>query len=311
MKFSIILSIFFELLAKRRLTAKYLSEKHEISPRTVYRYVEILAEHVPLFIKRGRNGGICLADNYKLPVGYMTETEYAAAIEALAFTYAQHPDEKFLLAKRKLSAQYKEDKKKLLFTGEVGNFFADSGVWGDTHLFTEKLRLIEESIKKRLVLGIRYQTETGEKQEEKIEPHALIYKQNVWYLYAFCHASRSFESYRLGGIFSIELTQTIFRKRPFSREHISLFQEKHFDKIAVRLAFSPEAYLDAQNWLGVENLKKKNGVWYADLLLPDNESLPKKILSFGAGVKVLEPIALKEKIVAMVKTLAADYEETK
>ena len=58
-------------------------------------------------------------------------------------------------------------------------------------------------------------------------------------------------------------------------------------------------------------MKKKNGVWYADLLLPDNESLPKKILSFGAGVKVLEPIALKEKIVAMVKTLAADYEETK
>ena len=311
MKFSIILSIFFELLAKRRLTAKYLSEKHEISPRTVYRYVEILAEHVPLFIKRGRNGGICLADNYKLPVGYMTETEYAAVIEALAFTYAQHPNEKFLLAKRKLSAQYKEDKKKLLFSGDAGNFFADSGVWGDMHAFSEKLRLIEESIKRRVVVQIGYQTETTEKLQSKIEPHALIYKQNVWYLYAFCHASRKFESYRLGGIFALELTQATFRKRPFSKENIPLFQNAQTKTVAVRLAFSPESYLDAQNWLGVENLKKKNGAWYADLLLPDDQALLGKILSFGAGVKVLEPTELKEKIATTIKSIAAEYEEIK
>ncbi|MBQ8429872.1 MAG: WYL domain-containing protein [Clostridia bacterium] len=311
MKFSIILSIFFELLAKRRLTAKYLSEKHEISPRTVYRYVELLAEHIPLFIKRGRNGGICLADNYKLPAGYMTETEYAATIEALAFTYAQRPDEKFLLAKRKLSAQCKEDKKTLLFFSDVGNFFADSGVWGDAHAFSEKLRLIEENIKKRLLLQIGYQAETGEKSQRKIEPHALIYKQNVWYLYAFCHESRKFETLRLGGVFSIELTQAVFRKRPFSREHIPLFQAPQPPLVSVRLAFSPECYLAAQNWLGVENLKKKHGLWIADLVVPDDEALPYKILSFGAGVKVLEPIALQEKIVAAVKALAAQYDQTK
>lgn len=308
MKFSILLSIFFELLAKRKLTAKYLSEKHEISPRTVYRYVEILAEHIPLFIKRGRNGGICLADNYKLPVGYMTETEYVAAIEALTLAYAQHPDEKFLLAKRKLSAQCKEDKKKLLFSGESGSFFADSGVWGDMHVFSEKLRLTEESIKKRVVLQIGYQTEVGEKTQSKIEPHALIYKQNVWYLYAFCHESRKFESYRLGGIFALELTQTSFRKRPFSKENIPLFENAQTQMVAARLAFTKDAYLPAQNWLGVENLKKKNGVWYADLLLPDDETLVGKILSFGTGVKVVEPISLQEKVLATVKALASQYE---
>ena len=308
MKFSILLSIFFELLAKRKLTAKYLSEKHEISPRTVYRYVESLAEHTPLFIKRGRNGGICLADNYKLPVGYMTETEYVAAIEALTLAYAQHPDEKFLLAKRKLSAQCKEDKKKLLFSSESGSFFADSGVWGDMHVFSEKLRLTEESIKKRVVLQIGYQTDTGEKTQNKIEPHALIYKQNVWYLYAFCHESRKFESYRLGGIFALELTQTSFRKRPFSKENIPLFENAQTQMVAARLAFTKDAYLNAQNWLGVENLKKKNGVWYADLLLPDDETLVGKILSFGTDVKVVEPISLQEKVLATVKTLISQYE---
>ena len=308
MKFSIVLSIFFELLTKRKLTAKYVAEKHDISPRTVYRYVELLAEHIPLSIKRGRNGGICLADNYKLPVGFLSEAEYSAAIEALTFAYANTPEEKFLLAKRKLSAQCKEDKKKLSFASEVGTFFADSGVWGDVHIFSEKLRLIEEGIKKRIVLQIGYQTETGEKEQYKIEPHALLYKQNVWYVYAFCHTSRKFENYRLGGMFALELTQETFRKRPFSRAEISLFQNSQSKTVAVRLAFTKEKYLDAQNWLGVETLKKKNGVWYADLILPEDEALVGKILSFGAGVKVVEPLTLREKVVSTAQAMLAHYE---
>lgn len=308
MKFTILLSILFELLTKRKLTATYIAEKHDISPRTVYRYVELLAEHLPLSIKRGRNGGICLADNYKLPVGYMSNVEYDAAIEALTLAYANEPQEKFLLAKRKLSAQCKEDKKKLLFSSDAGNFFADSGVWGDAHSFSEKLRLVEESIKKRIVLQIGYQTENGEKIQTKIEPHALIYKQNVWYAYAFCHTSRKFESYRLGGMFALENTQTTFRKRPFSREQISLFQTPQPKVVAVRLAFTKEAYFNAQNWLGVETLKKKNGVWYADLFLPDDEALVGKILSFGAGVKVLEPTSLQEKVLFTARTMLSQYE---
>jgi predicted DNA-binding transcriptional regulator YafY len=176
------------------------------------------------------------------------------------------------------------------------------------HVFSEKLRLTEESIKKRVVLQIGYQTEVGEKTQSKIEPHALIYKQNVWYLYAFCHESRKFESYRLGGIYALELTQTSFRKRPFSKENIPLFENAQTQMVAARLAFTKDAYLPAQNWLGVENLKKKNGVWYADLLLPDDETLVGKILSFGTGVKVVEPISLQEKVLATVKALASQYE---
>ena len=75
MKFSILLSIVFDLLSKQSVTARYLAEKHSLSPRTVYRYIEILSQHLPLEIKRGRNGGICLADNYKLHVGFMRAEE--------------------------------------------------------------------------------------------------------------------------------------------------------------------------------------------------------------------------------------------
>ena len=110
MKFYILSDILFELLLKRKVTAGYLAEKHELSIRTVYRYVDTLSTSVPVYVKRGRNGGIYIADNYKLPMGFMTESEYNAAIEALEIAYAQQPEERFLIAKQKLSAQKKLEK---------------------------------------------------------------------------------------------------------------------------------------------------------------------------------------------------------
>ena len=146
MKFTILIDILFDLLAKRKLTASYLAEKHGISVRTVYRYIDHMSLTVPVYIKRGRNGGICISDSYKLPVGFMTKEEYESAIEALETMYAQLPQERFLTAKHKLSAQVKSENRDRALSGEVGTILVDGGTWGDTKSFSDKLRLMDECI---------------------------------------------------------------------------------------------------------------------------------------------------------------------
>ena len=94
MNISILLDMQFDFLSKRKISASYLAEKYGISQRTVYRYVEILSKKIPLVVKRGRNGGICLSDNYRLPVGFMSAEEYTAAVEALSAAYASNPEPK-------------------------------------------------------------------------------------------------------------------------------------------------------------------------------------------------------------------------
>ena len=143
MKFEILLDMLFDLLAKRKITATYVADKHEISPRTVYRYVDILSVCMPVFVKRGREGGICIPDNYKLPKGFMSKEEYQSAIEALTTMYAQLPEERFLEAKRKLSAQLKAETRELALTGEIGSIIVDGGAWGDTDSFSQKLRIVD------------------------------------------------------------------------------------------------------------------------------------------------------------------------
>ena len=78
MKFTILVEMLFDLLAKRKVTARYFAEKYEISERTVYRYLDCLSLSVPVYVKRGREGGICISDSYKLPAGFMTKEEYEA-----------------------------------------------------------------------------------------------------------------------------------------------------------------------------------------------------------------------------------------
>ncbi len=306
MKFSILLSIFFALLTKRQLTARDIADEHSISHRTVYRYVELLAEHIPLTIKRGRNGGIFLADNYKLPLGYTTEEEYEAIVQALTLAYSQMPEEKFLLAKRKMSARCKEEKRTLTLSGDIGCFFTDGSSFGDIYACHEKARIFSEAIKKRSLLDLGYQTAYGEKIKDKIEPHALAFRQGVWYGFAFSHENRCFRVFRLGGIFALTTTETTFRKRPFSYEDIP-FDNKEAPSVAVRLQIEKSAYLAAQNWLGAEVLKKKGSVWLADLLLPDHEGLAAKILSLGKGVTVLQPQTLRDQVSQIALDVAKNY----
>ena len=83
MKFTILVEMLFDLLSKRKVTARYFAEKYEISERAVYRYLDCLSLSVPVYVKCGREGGICISDSYKLPSGFMTKEEYEAAIEAL------------------------------------------------------------------------------------------------------------------------------------------------------------------------------------------------------------------------------------
>lgn len=309
MKFSILLEMLFDLLAKRKLTATYFADKYEISTRTVYRYVDLLTMAVPVYVKRGRDGGICISDSYKLPKGFMTKEEYETAIEALETMYSQLPEERFLSVKHKLSAQVKSETRDLALSGDIGAILVDGGTWGDSRAFSEKLKFFEECIKTRAVMETEYHSRAGEKTQRKIEPHVLVFKQNVWYVYAFCHKQRAFRLFRLGRVFSLSKTSEIFQKRPFTREDIPLnFWTDETEQIDARFAFTDTAIADAQDWLGSENLYTAGGKWYADVSLPNDEGLVKKILGLGAGVTVLSPAALRARVANAAAEIAKSYQ---
>ena len=208
MRISILLSIVFELLETGKLTASYLSKKHNISPRTVYRYIDALAPFVPLHIQRGRGGGVCLADNYRLPVGFITKSDRDALAEALTTAYTQSGDKKFLYAKRKFVCHERQEELPRYVSAEIGEItiLPDEN---NKETFT-LLLLLQECIREKYIAEILLK---GEKFPRKTEPVSLLLSKGEWKIFFFSYAERNFLTIPLSNVRGVKKTEEVFHPR--------------------------------------------------------------------------------------------------
>ena len=306
MKYQIMMDIFFTLLMKPKVSARELAEKNGVSPRSIYRYVEELTiAGIPIDVQPGRGGGVYISDTFKLPVNFMTEKEYFAVIDAIHAMRGQIEDKNLDSALHKLSGQVKREKADLSMTGDV---IVDSSTWGD-YRFNDKIHLLQSAIQDLESLEIDYVARNGEHTKRTIDAHVLVYKQNVWYVYAYCHKREQFRLFKIGRIRTARLTGKKFIKREFSRENIPLqFRQEEEEPTEVKLEISPEVLPDAEEWLGVDCIQNLDGKFYARMALPDNDGLIRKILSLGEGVKVVYPERVKEAVKEAAKKIIAAHE---
>ena len=84
MKINRLFEIIYILLDKKKITAKELAEHFEVSTRTIYRDVEdISAAGIPIYMNKGRNGGISLLPDYVLNKTVLTEKEKNDILSAM------------------------------------------------------------------------------------------------------------------------------------------------------------------------------------------------------------------------------------
>ena len=294
MKYQIMIEMLFTLLEKRKVSASELARRYDVSVRSVYRYIdEMTVAGVPIDVMRGPKGGIYISDAYKLPKGMFTKEEYARALSALIAANEQFRDGVLQSAIEKLSAARKAEK----FDSSVsGNILVDCGAWGDERKFSEKLSVVERATEARAELEIDYTDRGGKKSKRVILPHLLVYKQNIWYVYAWCRNRKDFRLFKIGRIRTVRETGETFERIAFKREDIPLSFWNAAENVNARFEISPETIPFAEEWLGVENVHEQSGTFYADVTLPDDDSLVGKILSAGAGFRVLEPKELAERV---------------
>lgn len=295
MKYQIMVKILMLLLSRKKVTAEEIARRYEISVRSVYRYVEELAvSGIPVDVARGRNGGLSIADTFKLPAGYFTREEYAATLNALRAMSSQVSDENILTAIEKLERQTKIERRDL---SVCGNIIVDGGAWCEKRSFSDKMEVCERAVNECLSLHIDYISREGEHSKRVIDPHVLVFKSNVWYVYAFCHSKQDFRTFKIGRIKQAKFTGETFAKRSFKREDIPLdFSRTNEKRVNIELEIAPTVLPDVEEWLGVDAVEPRGKGLYAEIALPDDDILVNKILGFGGGVKVISPASLNEKI---------------
>lgn len=71
-----LIGILVDLLQHDKCTAKILSEKYEVSTRSIYRYIDLLAcNGIPIITSKGSHGGISIEKDFCLSASLLSENE--------------------------------------------------------------------------------------------------------------------------------------------------------------------------------------------------------------------------------------------
>ena len=184
----------------------------------------------------------------------------------------------------------------------------DSGPWGVTSEYNNKLRVVEECVAFNKTAKIFYRDVDGELTERVIEPHVLVLKQGIWYVYAFCRLRGDFRLFKVGRIERVIVLDECFERRPTDGlKEVFSYRLDAPESAYVTLWISPSAMAEAEEWLGVEAVNRVENGGHASVKLPVDNGLISKILSFGKGVKVLSPESLKKRIESIATEIAEQY----
>lgn len=271
--------IIYILMQKKKVTAKELADKFEVSTRTIYRDIEILSRaNIPVYATKGKEGGIGLLEGYVLNKCILSEEEQNQILFALqGMKKVRGKEEKNIL--EKLST---------LFNKEINDWIkVDFSNWEKDNEQEERFDMIKTAILNKNLIKFTYYNSNGERSKRIVEPLQIWFKDKSWYLISYCRLKEDYRIFKINRIKEIEILQKHFeRNLPKEKK-----EEKYSLKnISLELEINKEmTYRVYDEFENREITKKEDGNFIVNVEYLENEWIYGYILSFGEYAKVLKP----------------------
>ncbi len=297
MQINRLFEIVYLLLEKRSMTARELAERFEVSTRTIYRDVEVLSEaNIPIYMNKGKNGGISLLPDFILNKTVLTEQEkeeILTSLQALNSVSLKHAN----TALAKLGS--------LFGMPNTDWVEVDFSTWSDPAKEREIFEELKVSILSKKVVEFSYNSTKGEETRRIVEPLKLCYKSNSWYLYGFCRVRKDYRFFKLRRLKELVMTEQTFErdipKRIFKEEDSYTEEGRQVTlKIPARLGFRVYDEFDQVTVL-------PDGDFVVTFEMAKGEWFQSYVLSFGPGCEVLSPPEARQEILDVLQKTIDGY----
>ncbi len=299
MKESRLFRILYYILEHKKVTARELADKFEVSIRTIYRDIDwISSAGIPIYAIRGKGGGIEVEDSFTLSSSMFTPDEKEQMIIALKTLENMQGLYKNELAS-KLSALFQIKNKNLQNWIEV-----DFSNWQYSNLYQNVFDDLKRAILNKNMCYVKYFGVSGKNTTRTIKPIRLLFKGMNWYIYAFCNLRDDFRFFKLSRIKELEVLNEVYED-DFS--DVVINKKLVYDKtVNVKLKFDNSvAYRVYDEFYS--NIKEDENYIYTSINLPNNYILYSYIFSFGSGVEVIEPLEVREKVKDIIRKMSKIY----
>ncbi len=292
------------MMRQGTVTAAELAERFEVSVRTIYRDMDTLsAAGIPIYAKKGKNGGICLTEQFVLNKMLLTKDEQQEILSGL-------------VSLRETKAEAGEN-----ILQKLGEFFRTDPVdwlaidlsdWSGSRV--QLYENIKNAILARRLLQFDYYGKNGQMRRRTVEPVKLLFKEYTWYLKAYCRERKDWRLFKLFRIKRLSVQEETFvpRAECISQEdaqqghEIQMGLNMNMTVVDVRID-KREAYrvYDRFEEEEIEVLPDGNFMVHFHLTMDDWGY--GVLLSFGPSAEVLAPEAVRQEMKRRVQQMAKWY----
>jgi predicted DNA-binding transcriptional regulator YafY len=303
---------------RRRITARELARRLEVSERTIHRDMEALSTAgVPVVAERGVGGGWRLLEEYRTNLTGLNDVE----IQALFLTKPPR-----LLADLGLDKASEAALIKLLAALPSGSrrsaedvrqrIHVDTAGWRKYEEPVPCLPIIQETLRQERRLRFTYARAGGEAGVERVvDPLALVAKGSVWYLVAAVAGEP--RTYRVSRIQTAEaLDEPCVRPKDFDIaaywERSSADFQANIPRFEATLRVHPDVTGNlraGERYTRVvhEHPPDADGWVRMEVIFEGEHNAAEYILAYADRIEVLAPAALRAVIIAAAERVLALY----
>ena len=297
MKDNRLFRILYYILEKEKVTANELADKFEVSVRTIYRDIDSISSvGVPIFTTQGKGGGIKIDNEYILNKSLFDANEkeqIIAALQGLEKTNKVYKSELIT----KLSA---------LFKIKNSNWIEiDFTSWGSNNTYQDLFNTLKIAIINKNIISFSYNSSKAEKINRRVKPIRLLFKEQDWYLYAFCLLRNDFRYFKLSRIKDLEVLAINYEDN-FENEVLKK-ELKYKNIVNIKLKFDKSVAFRVYDEFNEAIVEDKKGNLYVEIKIPNNYKLYNYIFSFGTNIEILEPKEIRNQFKNMIKEISKKY----
>ncbi|HKL99335.1 MAG TPA: YafY family protein [Mobilitalea sp.] len=301
MQISRLFEIVYILLDKKTTTAKELSERFEVSTRTIYRDIETLCQSgIPIYTNRGNGGGICLVDNFILNKSILTKEEQNEILDALqSINAASYSDTSPILSK--LSSLFQ--------TKNPDWIEVDFSYWSSNEEDKLKFNVLKEAILSFNVISFTYYNSYGKESKRIVEPIKLLFKGQAWYLLGYCREKLDTRCFKISRIKDLSISEELFEVRPLEICKEGAPSAPTIDTIKLLIKVDVEmAYRIYDEFPPNSITRNDDGSFLIRAEMKADGWLYGYLMSYEDHIVILEPDYLREEMIIRYKNICKKYQ---
>lgn len=205
------------------LTVKDLATALNVSPRTLYRDINLLRDRgLPIDADKGKGGGVRLHRNWGLGKINLTDSETVDLLISIAVSEKMNSP---LFMKNLKSIRYKllallAPEQKIKLESIRSRILIGHSASPSVHSSYEQSEIsdcmeLNSAFLFQKQLSMSYCDEKQNVTNRKIEPHYLYFNYPVWYIFAWDHQRTDYRTFRVDRILESHVLEHQFKIRPF------------------------------------------------------------------------------------------------